>query len=168
MTIDSASLPAAALVERKERPVSQWLLAAFFVGIGLASGWISRTYAFGTPARMGPGFFPTWIGLILAAVGVLIAVAPALPAPDAGDTDRAPVAARLRIMAAVLGSLLVFAIATPALGLPAGVMALVLTALLAQPALTLPKALVFAVLLAALASALFVGGLGLPFALLPS
>lgn len=31
-------------------------------------------YAMGTPARMGPAFFPFWLGLILFALGVLIAI----------------------------------------------------------------------------------------------
>ena len=31
-------------------------------------------YAMGTPARMGPAFFPFWLGLILMALGIFIAV----------------------------------------------------------------------------------------------
>ena len=31
-------------------------------------------YTMGTPARMGPGFFPFWLGMILVGLGVLIAV----------------------------------------------------------------------------------------------
>jgi len=31
-------------------------------------------YTMGTPARMGPGFFPFWLGMMLVGLGVLIAV----------------------------------------------------------------------------------------------
>ena len=31
-------------------------------------------YAMGTPARMGPAFFPFWLGLILMALGLIIAI----------------------------------------------------------------------------------------------
>jgi hypothetical protein len=46
-----------------------------FIGFGLLAVWISRDYPFGTASRMGPGFFPTWIGIIMASLGVLIALA---------------------------------------------------------------------------------------------
>lgn len=44
-----------------------------FIGFGLLAIWISRDYPFGTASRMGPGFFPTWIGIIMTVLGVMIA-----------------------------------------------------------------------------------------------
>jgi hypothetical protein len=43
--------------------------AIYFV-IGLAAVWIAQRYAFGTGARMGPGYFPTVLGVLLAIFGV--------------------------------------------------------------------------------------------------
>lgn len=37
---------------------------------GAAAVWIGRDYAFGTGARMGPGFFPTVLGAALVAIGL--------------------------------------------------------------------------------------------------
>lgn len=45
-----------------------------FIGFGLLAIYISREYPFGTASRMGPGYFPTWIGLIMAGLGVAIAL----------------------------------------------------------------------------------------------
>ncbi len=43
-------------------------------GIKLGDSVLLPGYAMGTPARMGPAFFPFWLGLILLALGVLIAI----------------------------------------------------------------------------------------------
>jgi len=63
-------------------PKDFWCGVLFAV-IGLAFAVIARGvpglpfmpgYTMGTPARMGPGFFPFWLGMILVGLGVLIAV----------------------------------------------------------------------------------------------
>jgi putative Ca2+/H+ antiporter (TMEM165/GDT1 family) len=45
-------------------------LAMVLLGSFAAS--IGKTYKLGTVSQMGPGFMPTWLGIILAAVGFLI------------------------------------------------------------------------------------------------
>jgi hypothetical protein len=56
-----------------------------FVAIGLAFALVAKGikfgdavliqgYAMGTPARMGPAFFPFWLGVILAIFGIVIAI----------------------------------------------------------------------------------------------
>jgi hypothetical protein len=42
--------------------------------IGLAVIWQSRNYATGTLSRMGPGFFPVSLGVLLTLIGLAIAV----------------------------------------------------------------------------------------------
>ncbi|MGY6412022.1 MAG: tripartite tricarboxylate transporter TctB family protein [Alkalilacustris sp.] len=42
------------------------------IALGAAVVWIASDYRFGTPRRMGPGFFPVTLGVILAGLGVLI------------------------------------------------------------------------------------------------
>ncbi|MBI1622737.1 tripartite tricarboxylate transporter TctB family protein [Aquamicrobium zhengzhouense] len=44
--------------------------ALTFVGLGLAVAWGATSYNVGTPGRMGPGFFPFVLGLLLAALGL--------------------------------------------------------------------------------------------------
>lgn len=40
-----------------------------FVGFGLLAIYMARDYPFGSTARMGPGYFPTWLGIIMACLG---------------------------------------------------------------------------------------------------
>ena len=43
-----------------------------FIAFGLFAVWVSRAYPMGTAMRMGPGYFPTYIGAILAILGTII------------------------------------------------------------------------------------------------
>ena len=42
-----------------------------FIIFGGLAAWLSTSYSMGTGARMGPGYFPFWLGIILAALGAL-------------------------------------------------------------------------------------------------
>ena len=46
----------------------------FFLIFGGLSAYLSTSYNMGTGARMGPGYFPFWLGMILAALGVIIII----------------------------------------------------------------------------------------------
>jgi hypothetical protein len=43
-----------------------------FMAVGLAFAWGATTYTIGEGARMGPGYFPLVLGLLLAALGAFI------------------------------------------------------------------------------------------------
>jgi len=47
---------------------------ALMVFVGLIAVYAGLDYRTGTPARMGPGFFPVAIGVLLAITGLLIAI----------------------------------------------------------------------------------------------
>jgi Tripartite tricarboxylate transporter TctB family len=47
---------------------------ALMVFVGLIAVYAGLDYRTGTPARMGPGFFPVAIGVLLAITGMLIAI----------------------------------------------------------------------------------------------
>lgn len=47
---------------------------ALMILIGLSAAYAGRQYPLGTLGRMGPGFFPTAVGVILAGVGLAIAL----------------------------------------------------------------------------------------------
>jgi len=47
---------------------------ALMVFVGLVAAYAGFGYNVGTPARMGPGFFPVSVGLLLALTGLLIAL----------------------------------------------------------------------------------------------
>jgi Tripartite tricarboxylate transporter TctB family len=43
-----------------------------FMGVGVAFAWGATTYSVGTGARMGPGYFPLVLGILLAILGSVI------------------------------------------------------------------------------------------------
>ncbi len=45
-----------------------------FIAFGALAIYLSTDYPFGTGARMGPGYFPTWLGIIMAVLGVAIMI----------------------------------------------------------------------------------------------
>jgi hypothetical protein len=45
-----------------------------FIIFGGLAAWLSTSYSMGTGARMGPGYFPFWLGIILAALGAITLV----------------------------------------------------------------------------------------------
>ena len=45
-----------------------------FIAFGGLAIYIAQDYPFGTAARMGPGYFPTWIGICLIVLGAMIGV----------------------------------------------------------------------------------------------
>src|SRR5688500_6453894 len=47
---------------------------ALYIVVGLAFAIGATDYNLGTAARMGPGYFPFWLGLFLAAVGAVVLV----------------------------------------------------------------------------------------------
>ena len=44
-----------------------------FVGLGILAVWVGSRYPLGTAARMGPGYFPRTLGLLLMFLGAIIA-----------------------------------------------------------------------------------------------
>lgn len=45
-----------------------------FMGFGLLAIYLSQDYPFGTTSRMGPGYFPTWLGICMLVLGAAISV----------------------------------------------------------------------------------------------
>ena len=43
-----------------------------FMGVGVAFAWGATTYSVGTGARMGPGYFPLMLGVLMAILGAAI------------------------------------------------------------------------------------------------
>ena len=44
----------------------------FFILFGGLAAYLSTAYNMGTGARMGPGYFPYWLGIILAGIGAIV------------------------------------------------------------------------------------------------
>ena len=60
------------LVPQVHRALKDIMAGGTFIVFGLAFAAGSLTYDLGTPVRMGPGYLPLILGLVLAALGVLV------------------------------------------------------------------------------------------------
>lgn len=56
------------------RALRDILAGAIFVALGLAFALGSLAYTIGTPGRMGPGFFPLAVGIVLVVIGIAVVV----------------------------------------------------------------------------------------------
>ena len=43
-----------------------------FMGVGVAFAWGATNYTVGTGARMGPGYFPLMLGIVMTVIGALM------------------------------------------------------------------------------------------------
>jgi len=59
-----------------------------FVALGIAFAIGATKYSMGTAARMGPGYFPFWLGICLAGLGAIVALASLSPRATDTHIDR--------------------------------------------------------------------------------
>lgn len=137
------------------------LAGLLFMAFGAVALFLAQSYAIGTAARMGPGYFPRLLGFLLLGLGALQLVLGL----------RSRLAARLdlhwRPLTILLVSVSLFVVLTPWIGLVASGMALVLSSSAASREFRWREALVAGVVLGAAAAALFVRGLGVPLPIWP-
>jgi len=121
--------------------------------VGSAFAWGANTYTVGTSARMGPGYFPMVLGVLLAVLGVLILLRGWRKAPDqrlaVGPWAWKPlffiVSANL-LFGVLLGGLP--SLNWPAMGFVAAIFGLTLVAGLAGERFNLKESLLLAAVLA--------------------
>ena len=56
-----------------------------FMGIGVAFAWGATTYNVGEGARMGPGYFPLWLGILMTVLGAVITFTALVVETEGGD-----------------------------------------------------------------------------------
>lgn len=144
-----------------------------FMGVGVAFAWGATKYTIGTAARMGPGYFPLLLGVIMAIIGAVITFkALVVKTPD-GDKIGAWA---WRPLGYIIAANLVFgillaglpSIKLPAFGLIIGIYALVIIAAMAEPDWKFKRSLILATVLAVGSYLVFIKGLGLTFPVWPS
>jgi len=144
----------------KHRDVQDIAGGVLMSALGLFFVYFSRKLEFGTGAAMGPGYFPTVLGWVLALLGVLIA-APAL------RRHGEPVVIRWKNLVFVLGSVVLFALTLKPLGLIGATLLSALLASVADNEITWRTRILMAVGLAIITALVFVGGLGMILPLTP-
>jgi Tripartite tricarboxylate transporter TctB family len=134
-----------------QRSAKDVLAGLTFVGFGLAFALGALAYEVGDPVRMGPGFFPLIVGVLLAILGVLIAVT------RSSDPDDATITAPpWRAAGLILGAIVIFGLTVRGLGLIPSIFVTALLASLASRETTVPMALLLAVGLTLVSVAIFV------------
>jgi hypothetical protein len=126
-----------------------------FIAFGVAAIVVGSGYTLGTAARMGPGYFPRILGILLVVLGALLA----LRATRLQGTRVAPF--KWRPTLTVLGSVVLFGYIVETAGLLVSTVVLIVAASAASHEFRWKEALASGVFFALLAIAVFVFGLKL-------
>jgi len=144
-----------------------------FTAVGAAFAYGASTYQVGDAARMGPGYFPLLLGVILALMGSVVMVQSVIKGhPDGDPIGKWAFKPLLLVLGAnvVFGALLVGvpAIGLPGFGLVIAIFALVIVASFAGETFNLKEVLVLATILSVGSYLAFVKLLALQFPVWPS
>lgn len=144
-----------------------------FIAVGIAFGWGATNYNVGEGARMGPGYFPLMLGILLAILGAVVVfqslVVETVDGQKVGKIAWKP-------LGFIIGANLAFGvllgglpkIGVPAMGLIAGIYALVFIASFAGDRFRFKEVLILATILAVFSYAAFILLLKLQFPVWPS
>jgi uncharacterized membrane protein HdeD (DUF308 family) len=131
-------------------------------GAGFSLGALN--YKLGDPARMGPGWFPFWVGILLVAVGMVTAAGSLNSRAAPEKVQRL----QLGAIAWILGSVVLFGLLLQPLGLVLALVVLVLVSSRASHEFTWKGALVNTALLVAFSIVAFIEGINLQIPLWPA
>jgi hypothetical protein len=145
----------------KARNPKDFWAGAIYLALGVAVIWIGRSYALGTSARMGPGYFPTVLGAILALLGI-ISVGRSLVRPGEAIS-----AIAWKPLSLVLGATVLFGFLLERAGLLIALPAMIVVSALASRHSRLdPTSIAALVGITAFCVLVFVKALGVPMPLL--
>jgi hypothetical protein len=144
-----------------------------FMGVGVAFAWGSLSYSVGTGARMGPGYFPLMLGILLAILGGAIAFKALVIETEDGDKIGTWA---WKPMGFVIGANILFgvllgglpSIHLPAMGMVVAIYGLTIVASLAGDSFKLKEVLILATILAAGSYLAFIKLLALQFPVWPA
>ncbi|WP_114690046.1 tripartite tricarboxylate transporter TctB family protein [Polynucleobacter necessarius] len=134
-----------------------------YMVIGLFFAIMATQYPMGTAAKMGPGYFPFYVGILMFLLGILVAVK-ALGSKAAIESIPK---FNWRIIAQITGAVVLYGLLLPRLGFLIAVVVLVFVAASASREFTWKGTLINAAFLVTLTYSVFVFGLNLQFPILP-
>ncbi len=148
---------------RIAHPRDFWAGVMFLV-LGAGFAGVALNYQLGTAARMGPGYFPFFLGLLLAFLGLAIALAATRarnPGPGVEKFHWMP-------LFWVLMPVVAFGLLLKVIGMVLGGVMVVVVSSIASKEFRWKPVLALALGLAVFCSLAFVGGLKLPIPLCPA
>jgi len=142
------------------------LFALIAYGVKFGDTVLIPGYAMGVPARMGPAFFPFWLGLILFVLGVIIAVGGFRHESKPGDTEFPKY--HWPPILYVLGSVVMFGLILKSVGMLIAGFLLVLLSSIGNPEKFHTRdVIILGLALVTFCAMVFVWGLKLPIPLCP-
>jgi hypothetical protein len=120
-------------------------------------------YTLGTAARMGPGYFPRILGILLLVVGIALALRSVMGSTQGEAVPRW----RLRPTVFVIGGVILFGAIVQSLGMALSTLVLIVCTSAASHEFRPKEAVISGVLLALLATGVFVIGLGVQLPIWP-
>ncbi len=134
-----------------------------FLAAGAFFAWRATGYARGTAAHMGPGYFPFWLGILLAVLGAGIALAALSPRAAGSRIERFD----WRVAGWIVGTVVLYGAVLEPLGVYVSIFLLVILGSLAGRDFDWRVAAGNGAFLAVFAYLAFIKGLGLVFPLWP-
>ena len=144
-----------------------------FLAFGIAFGWGATNYTIGQGARMGPGYFPMMLGILLAVIGLFVVFEAMVVETEDGE----PIGSiAWRPLGFIIGANVVFGLmlggipklGIPAMGLIVGIYALTFVASLAADTFKAKEVAILATVLAIISYGAFILLLNLQFPVWPS
>jgi hypothetical protein len=132
-----------------------------FLAFGIGFAWAAQNYQMGTAVRMGPAYFPTMLGGLLAAIGLIVFIQSFVVKGEGVSRFY------LKPLILVLGGVVIFALLLRPLGLILATCALILVSALGGYDFRVKEVVILSACLVVFALLVFVKGLGLPFTLCP-
>jgi len=149
---------------RVKNPRDLWC-GLLFIALGALAVFLARNYARGTALEMGPGYFPTWIGIILIGFGIVIGTL-AFRVDDAGGESLAWKDWAFRPWLVTVGAIVIYAMLMEAeVGFVPALFVLVVGSSLAHKDIRIVETLVLATCVTAAAVVVFIYGIELPYRL---
>ncbi|MGB3291011.1 MAG: tripartite tricarboxylate transporter TctB family protein [Burkholderiaceae bacterium] len=140
-----------------------WSGVMFIVlGAGFALG--ATNYSMGTAARMGPGYFPFWLGVCMAVLGAFVSLTSMTPKAEEVEVEKFD----WGITVILLGSVSLSGLILDYLGVYISVFLLVVISSMASHVFSWKVAVVNGIFLVLFVWVAFIKGLGLIFPLWPS
>lgn len=145
-----------------QKSMKDLLAGLIFIGFGIAFGYTSLTYDVGTALRMGPGYFPLILAVVILLLGVVIVVQAFVAGPDEIPLGRVPWLGLILLV----GGLVFFGATVRGLGLAPSLFVTVFTSAFASQRTGFLGALALAAALTFICTAIFIWALGMPLAVI--
>jgi hypothetical protein len=133
------------------------------IGVGLFFAGVGTQYQFGTAAKMGPGYFPTVLGVITALLGAVVSLKALSSKAKSDPIEKFD----WFVLLFILGPVTLFGLLLQPMGLAFSILVLVCIASFASHEFNWKSALINAVVLIVISFGIFVYGLNLQFPLWP-